>query len=133
MPRLDVVGVIVSDLERAIAFYRRLGLRFPEDPDPEGHGHVEATLPEGLRFTLVDAGAESHKEPWDALWGQRYAQVKDPTGTSSTSSRLSRADAPILLDPAPHLPTHPARLGRPAARITLPLPAGRDGPTPARS
>lgn len=121
MPRLDVVGVIVSDIERAIAFYRRLGLEFPEDPDPEGHGHVEATLPEGLRFTLdteesirsfdpgwsqpsgghriavaflcespnevdrvfrelVDAGAEGHKEPWDAFWGQRYAQVKDPDG-----------------------------------------------------
>ena len=27
---------------------------------------------------LVDAGAEGHKEPWDAFWGQRYAQVNDP-------------------------------------------------------
>jgi catechol 2,3-dioxygenase-like lactoylglutathione lyase family enzyme len=121
MPRLDVIGVIVSDLERAIDFYHRLGLRFPEDPDPEGHGHVETTLSGGLRFTLdteesvlsfdpdwsapsgghrlavaflcespedvdrvyrelVDAGAEGHNEPWDAFWGQRYAQAKDPDG-----------------------------------------------------
>lgn len=29
---------------------------------------------------LVEAGAESHKEPWDAFWGQRYAEVKDPDG-----------------------------------------------------
>jgi uncharacterized glyoxalase superfamily protein PhnB len=29
---------------------------------------------------LVDAGYEGHKEPWDAFWGQRYAQVKDPDG-----------------------------------------------------
>src|SRR5205085_7080443 len=50
--RLDVVGVIVSDLQRAIAFYQRLVLQFPEDPDPMGHGHVEASLPGGLRFTL---------------------------------------------------------------------------------
>lgn len=121
VPRLDAFGVIVSDLHRAIDFYQRLGISFPEDPDPEGHGHVEATLPGGLRFMLdtqetirsfdpdwsaptgghgmaagflcespdevdrvygelVDVGAGGHKEPWDAFWGQRYAQVKDPDG-----------------------------------------------------
>jgi len=30
---------------------------------------------------LLDAGGAAHKEPWDAFWGQRYAQVKDPDGT----------------------------------------------------
>ncbi len=25
-------------------------------------------------------GTEGHKEPWDAFWGQRYAQAKDPDG-----------------------------------------------------
>jgi catechol 2,3-dioxygenase-like lactoylglutathione lyase family enzyme len=30
---------------------------------------------------LVAAGGSAHKEPWDAFWGQRYAQVKDPDGT----------------------------------------------------
>jgi uncharacterized glyoxalase superfamily protein PhnB len=29
---------------------------------------------------LVGAGGSSHKEPWDAAWGMRYAQVKDPDG-----------------------------------------------------
>ncbi len=29
---------------------------------------------------LVSAGYENEKEPWDAFWGQRYAQVKDPDG-----------------------------------------------------
>lgn len=121
MPRLAAVGVIVSDLERAIDFYRRLGLEFPEDADSEGHGHVEAELPGGLRFMLdteetirsfapdwspptgghrmavaflcespedvdrlhdelVAAGAESQRAPWDAFWGQRYAEVEDPDG-----------------------------------------------------
>jgi uncharacterized glyoxalase superfamily protein PhnB len=29
---------------------------------------------------LVEAGYDGHKEPWDAFWGQRYAQVHDPDG-----------------------------------------------------
>ena len=29
---------------------------------------------------LIDEGAETHKEPWDAFWGQRDAEVKDPDG-----------------------------------------------------
>jgi predicted lactoylglutathione lyase len=52
VPQLDVIGLIVADLGRAMAFYEQLGLEFPENPDAEGHGHVEATLLGGLRFTL---------------------------------------------------------------------------------
>jgi len=29
---------------------------------------------------LVGAGYPGHKAPWDAFWGQRYAQVIDPDG-----------------------------------------------------
>jgi uncharacterized glyoxalase superfamily protein PhnB len=29
---------------------------------------------------LVDTGIRGHKQPWDAFWGQRYAQVTDPDG-----------------------------------------------------
>ena len=28
----------------------------------------------------VDAGYHGEKEPWDAVWGQRYAQLLDPDG-----------------------------------------------------
>ena len=119
--RLDAIGVIVSDLKRSIDFYRRLGLEFPENPDPEGHGHVETTLEGGIRLIfdsietihsfdpdwtppsgghrvalafmcespaaldtlfkeLVEGGGRAHKAPWDAFWGQRYAEVEDPDG-----------------------------------------------------
>ena len=27
-----------------------------------------------------DAGFQAEKEPWDAFWGQRYAQLRDPDG-----------------------------------------------------
>jgi uncharacterized glyoxalase superfamily protein PhnB len=29
---------------------------------------------------VVGAGYDGHKEPWDAFWGQRYAQLRDPDG-----------------------------------------------------
>ena len=31
---------------------------------------------------LVTAGHKSFKEPWDAFWGQRFAQVTDPDGNN---------------------------------------------------
>ena len=29
---------------------------------------------------LVAAGVQGHLAPWDAVWGQRYAVVRDPDG-----------------------------------------------------
>ena len=34
-----------------------------------------------LYAELVEAGATRYKEPWDAFWGMRYAQLRDPDGT----------------------------------------------------
>jgi catechol 2,3-dioxygenase-like lactoylglutathione lyase family enzyme len=65
VPRFDVVGVIVSDLQTAADFYRRLGLRFPDELDPMGHGHVEAPLSGGLRFTL---DTEESIRAFDPAW-----------------------------------------------------------------
>ena len=31
--------------------------------------------------SVVAAGFQGEKEPWDAFWGQRYAQLLDPDGT----------------------------------------------------
>jgi uncharacterized glyoxalase superfamily protein PhnB len=33
-----------------------------------------------LYARLTEAGFEGEKEPWDAFWGQRYAQLRDPDG-----------------------------------------------------
>ncbi len=30
--------------------------------------------------TMLDAGYEGQLKPWDAVWGQRYAVVRDPDG-----------------------------------------------------
>jgi uncharacterized glyoxalase superfamily protein PhnB len=117
MPRLQAIGIVSSDSPRSIAFYRLLGVDLPEETE----GHIEATLPNGLRFMLDDeaviksfrpdwtrqtgnqlalafecddaaqvdevyarvvgAGFAGELEPFDAFWGQRYAQLRDPDGT----------------------------------------------------
>jgi uncharacterized glyoxalase superfamily protein PhnB len=117
MPNLNAIGIVSSDMARSIAFYRLLGLDVPETPD---EGHVDATLPSGVRLMLdtedvirsfrpewtrepgnqlslalecaspaevdevyakvIEAGFHGEKQPWDAFWGQRYAQLADPDG-----------------------------------------------------
>jgi catechol 2,3-dioxygenase-like lactoylglutathione lyase family enzyme len=49
-PRFDLIGLVVSDMTASLAFYRRLGLEFPEGA--ESAPHVEAQLPGGLRLAL---------------------------------------------------------------------------------
>ncbi|MEN8235829.1 MAG: VOC family protein [Actinomycetota bacterium] len=48
--RFDAIGVTVSNMDRSVAFYRLLGLEFPEGAESEGH--VEALLPGGTRLML---------------------------------------------------------------------------------
>jgi uncharacterized glyoxalase superfamily protein PhnB len=117
-PRFEAIGIVVSDMGRALSFYRQLGLEFPEGAESEGHAEASVA---GTRIMLdteetvrsfdpdwqppsgghrsamafrcdspaeVDAtygdllqhGGTGHKEPWDAFWGMRYAEVKDPDG-----------------------------------------------------
>lgn len=49
MPQLNAIGITVSDMAASIRFYRALGLDVPETP---GEGHVDAFLPNGVRFML---------------------------------------------------------------------------------
>lgn len=51
----------------------RIGLAFRLDSPAE----VDA-----LYDKLVSQGYEGHKDPWDAVWGQRYASIHDPDGNT---------------------------------------------------
>ncbi|HEV7936318.1 MAG TPA: VOC family protein [Actinomadura sp.] len=120
-PSFSLIGLVVADLGKSLAFYRRLGIEIPSAADSEPH--VEVTLAGGIRLAwdaidtvrsfdpgwtapqgsariglafacdgpegvdrvytdLVDAGYDGHKAPWNAVWGQRYALVRDPDGNS---------------------------------------------------
>ena len=45
-PRFEVIGLVVTDMARSLAFYRHLGLDLPASADVEPH--VEVTLPGGM-------------------------------------------------------------------------------------
>jgi catechol 2,3-dioxygenase-like lactoylglutathione lyase family enzyme len=47
-PQLDVIGIVVADMARSLAFYRQLGLDVPAEAD--GEPHVEMMLPGGIRL-----------------------------------------------------------------------------------
>jgi len=61
----------------------------PSWSPPTGGGHRVALAMECAGPAEVDAawaeltgaGYEGHLEPWDAVWGMRYAVVRDPDGT----------------------------------------------------
>ncbi|WP_067820711.1 VOC family protein [Nocardia inohanensis] len=48
--QLDVIGIVVSDMAAALAFYRRLGLDIAAGAESEPH--VEVGLPGGVRLTF---------------------------------------------------------------------------------
>jgi len=122
--KLDAVGIVVTDLARAVKFYRLLGVPFEAGAETSEHGHTEARLDGGVRLLLdteegmqsfdpswkrapsgspgtnvafgcespaavdelyaraLSAGGHAHRAPWDAFWGQRYAQLRDPDGNA---------------------------------------------------
>jgi len=62
-PMLTVVGIVVADMARSLAFYRQLGLDVPAEAD--GEPHVEVGLPGGLKlaFDTVET-----IQSFDASW-----------------------------------------------------------------
>ena len=46
--QLDLVGIIVEDMARSLAFYRQVGLEIP--PDADEQPHVDFPLPGGLHL-----------------------------------------------------------------------------------
>ncbi len=63
--RLDAVGIVVDDMARSLAFYRRLGLDLA--PEADLQPHAEATLPGGLRLLWDTADTIRSFDPdWQA-------------------------------------------------------------------
>ena len=127
-PVLNQINLVCGDVEASIAFYRRLGVEFPDARvwrTPTGGHHAGAAGPAadraidfeldstafapfwnsgwkgrtdlrgrivvGFRLStraavdetfrdMTGAGYRGLQEPYDALWGARYAIIEDPDG-----------------------------------------------------
>ncbi|SDD60734.1 VOC family protein [Rhodococcus tukisamuensis] len=93
-PRLDLVGIVVADMARSLAFYRRLGFDLPAAADTEPH--VEAVLPQGLRVAWdTEATIRSFDPDWTpGSGGQRLSMAfacADPTEVDSCYAGLVAA------------------------------------------
>lgn len=90
-PRLDLIGLVVSDMAASLAFYRLLGLEVPADADDQPH--VEVTLPGGLRLAwdTVDV-VRSFDPDWSAPTGGHRAALAfdcgDPAGVDAAFDLL---------------------------------------------
>ncbi|HYT26388.1 MAG TPA: VOC family protein [Actinomycetota bacterium] len=82
---LTVIELVVEDMARSLAFYRRLGLDIPAEAD--GQPHVEVDLPGGLKlaFDTVET-----IRGFDSSWS--------PTAGSPGMSLGFRCDSPTDVD-----------------------------------
>ena len=91
-PRLDLIGTVVQDMARSLAFYRQLGLDLPPEADTEGH--VETTLPGGLRLAWDTVETVRSFDPdWTPPSGSPRIGLAflcdSPAEVDSTYSRLT--------------------------------------------
>ena len=89
--KFDVIGVVVSDMARSLAFYRELGLEIPAEKDSEPH--VEVELPGGLRLAFdTEETIHSFHPEWKAPSGDNRIALAflcdSPAEVDATYERL---------------------------------------------
>jgi len=93
--QLGVVGILVADMARALAFYRRLGLDTPVSADDEPH--VEVALAGGMRLAFdTDDTIRSFHPGWTpppagaGRMSLAFA-LPDPAGVDALHAELTAA------------------------------------------
>ncbi|MFC4375116.1 VOC family protein [Nocardia halotolerans] len=90
-PQLDAVSIIVSDMAASVAFYRRLGLAFPDGSENEPH--AEAPLGGGMRLLMdTEATIASFTPGWQPPSGPGRSSLAfrcaDPAEVDKTYTEL---------------------------------------------
>src|SRR3954466_14713949 len=92
MPNLNALGIVVRDMGESIRFYRALGVDVPETPD---EGHVDAFLPNGVRFMLdSEETMQSFIEGWSRETGNQVGiafECASPAEVDETYARVTDA------------------------------------------
>jgi catechol 2,3-dioxygenase-like lactoylglutathione lyase family enzyme len=85
--QLNLIGLVVEDMARSLAFYRRLGLELPAEADQQPH--AEATLAGGLRLA------------WDTVETVRSFDPRwQPPSGGHRIALAFRLDSPAEVDAA---------------------------------
>ena len=100
--KLDVIGIVVADMGKALAFYRLLGVAVPAGADDEPH--VEAVLPGGLRLAFdTEATIASFHPSWKPGVGSARAglafALPDPAAVDAAYTELVEAGYHGELEP----------------------------------
>ncbi|MFD3541566.1 VOC family protein [Streptomyces sp. NPDC058662] len=101
-PRLDMIGMVVSDMAASLAFYRRLGLDVPAGAEQQPH--VEAVLPGGLRIAWdTEEVIRSFDPGWTPPAGEGRRDLAflcgSPAEVDALYAELTAAGHPGHLEP----------------------------------
>ncbi|MDT7553251.1 MAG: hypothetical protein QOI16_1787 [Pseudonocardiales bacterium] len=99
--RLDVIGIVVADMAKALAFYRAVGLSVPAAADTEPH--VEVPVAGGLRLTFdTEEVIRSFYPDWTPVRGGRTNLafvLPDAAGVDALHAELVAAGHESALAP----------------------------------
>lgn len=88
-----MIGIVVADMAKALAFYRRLGVDIPASADAEPH--VDVVLPGGLRLAFdTEEVIRSFHPDWTPVRGGRTNLaflLPDVAGVDALHAELVRA------------------------------------------
>lgn len=89
--KLDLIGIVVQDISRSLAFYRLLGWEIPE-VDPE-ENHVEIVLENGLRFAWDKLSMMQSFDPSASIQPHSIGAFlcSSPEEVNNTYARLTAA------------------------------------------
>jgi len=97
---LDAIGIVSSNPERSIAFYRLLGLEFKQFGDAD---HFEAALPSGIRLMIDDESLIKELVPaWKKPNGSGITlcfKQDSPRGVDQLHEKITRAGFKSVKDP----------------------------------
>lgn len=99
MAVFNAFGLVVQDLDTSLAFYRLLGVDLPET----GEGHVEGSLPGGIRMMFDTVDVVRSFSSWEApSGGHRVALAflcDSPGDVDATHAALVAAGHRSYVDP----------------------------------
>lgn len=99
MARFDAFGLVVADMAASLSFYRRLGVDLP----PEADGHVEGTLPGGIRMMFDTVDVVRSFSEWTPPTGNSRMSLAflcdSAEDVDATHGALVAGGAPSHVDP----------------------------------